>query len=182
MNLTLSKMLNNQKKLDKAIYDNYKSKADNPICEGEVELSILTGLFVELGEFINETANFKYWKLNKIINKDNVLEELADVIHMCLSIMSKDNVKIKIGKTFKDLCDESLVTFKEFDSYEEDKRNSALNILENEILSQFYNCNFLTVISCCVTLAYAIGCTYEEIEKAYLDKYEKNFDRIKNNY
>ena len=82
MNLTLSKMLNNQKELDKAIYDNYKSKVDNPICEGEVELSILTGLFVELGEFINE--NFE--KLSKLLIDKIVVKKSADKTRVILNI------------------------------------------------------------------------------------------------
>jgi dimeric dUTPase (all-alpha-NTP-PPase superfamily) len=41
---------------------------------------------VELAEFSNETAWFKYWKQSHVMNKANVIEELADCIHFLLAI------------------------------------------------------------------------------------------------
>jgi len=50
-------------------------------------------LLVELGEFINETKCFKYWSIKKP-NMDNVLEEYADTITMCLSFFTTFNIEL----------------------------------------------------------------------------------------
>jgi dimeric dUTPase (all-alpha-NTP-PPase superfamily) len=41
---------------------------------------------VELAEFANEVAWFKYWKQSHVMKLDKVLEELADVMHFFLSV------------------------------------------------------------------------------------------------
>ncbi len=51
-------------------------------------------LMVEIGEFVNETKVFKYWTI-KNPNKDEMLEEYADVITMILSFYGLYNLEIQ---------------------------------------------------------------------------------------
>ena len=51
-------------------------------------------LMVEIGEFLNETKEFKYW-LNKLPDKAKELEEYADVIIMILYFYKEYDLEIK---------------------------------------------------------------------------------------
>ena len=79
------KILKVNQELDKVFDEKYSSDKDyyNKNC---------IALLVELGEFINETKCFKYWSIKKP-DMDNVLEEYADCITMCLSFFTHLNVK-----------------------------------------------------------------------------------------
>ena len=81
------KILKVNQELDKVFDEKYSSDKDyyNKNC---------IALLVELGEFINETKCFKYWSI-KSPNMDNVLEEYADCITMCLSFFTHLNVELK---------------------------------------------------------------------------------------
>ena len=81
------KILKVNQKLDKVFDEKYSSDKDyyNKNC---------IALLVELGEFINETKCFKYWSI-KTPNMDNVLEEYADCITMCLSFFTHLNTKLE---------------------------------------------------------------------------------------
>lgn len=46
----------------------------------------ITALGVEVSEFANEVAEFKYWKQNKRNDKEKQLEEYVDILHFWLSI------------------------------------------------------------------------------------------------
>lgn len=45
----------------------------------------LLALIVELAEVANEEKSFKYWKAQRDVNRDALLEELVDVLHFILS-------------------------------------------------------------------------------------------------
>ena len=105
------KILKVNQGLDKVFDEKYSSDIDyyNKNC---------IALLIELGEFINETKCFKYWSI-KTPNMDNVLEEYADCITMCLSFFTHLNVEfdnipkhsniddifILINEIFKDATD-----------------------------------------------------------------------------
>ena len=46
----------------------------------------ITALSVEVAEFTNEVAEFKYWKQNKRNDKAKQIEEYVDILHFWLSI------------------------------------------------------------------------------------------------
>lgn len=81
------KILKINQELDKVFDEKYSNDEDyyNKNC---------IALLVELGEFINETKCFKYWSI-KTPNMDNVLEEYADCITMCLSFFTHLNVELE---------------------------------------------------------------------------------------
>ena len=80
------KILKVNQELDKIFDEKYSNDKDyyNKNC---------IALLVELGEFINETKCFKYWSIKKP-NMENVLEEYADCITMCLSFFTHLNVEL----------------------------------------------------------------------------------------
>ena len=71
--------------LDEIFYE--KFKYDNKMFEKNC-----IELIVEIAEFANESRCFKYWA-KKSINKDDVLEELADCIMMCLYFYNYLNIE-----------------------------------------------------------------------------------------
>ena len=54
-------------------------------------------MITEIGEWLNEEQSFKFWKVNKIMNKEKILEELVDVFFFLIQIL------IKLGFTAHDL-------------------------------------------------------------------------------
>lgn len=91
------KILKVNQELDKVFDEKYSSDKDyyNKNC---------VALLVELGEFINETKCFKYWSIKKP-NMDNVLEEYADCITMCLSFFTHLNVEFESIPMHSDITD-----------------------------------------------------------------------------
>ena len=91
------KILKVNQELDKVFDEKYSSDKDyyNKNC---------IALLVELGEFINETKCFKYWSIKKP-DMDNVLEEYADCITMCLSFFTHLNVGFKDIPIHSDIND-----------------------------------------------------------------------------
>ena len=71
-------MLEDQKELDTAIFKNAG------ITQYPLE-NIRLSLLVELGELANEWKGFKYWKKDKKINREKLLDEFADCLHFALS-------------------------------------------------------------------------------------------------
>lgn len=67
----------NNRRLDEIFYEKYSEIEPDYFRKNAIEF------LVELGEFVNETKCFKYWSIKKP-NKEDVLEEFADTITMCL--------------------------------------------------------------------------------------------------
>lgn len=111
-------------------------------------------LLVELGEFVNETKCFKYWTI-KPVEKEKMLEELADCITMVMYFYHELDIEFSIEKidnkidllhlinqTFYlgtkliDKCDEKIV--KEICS-NLFNISEVLNIKEEEIIESIKN-------------------------------------------
>lgn len=75
------------RKLDSIFESKYLDTVDKYYEKNALEL------IIEFGEFINETKCFKYWSI-KTPNMDNVLEEYADCLTMCLSFFTHLNVEL----------------------------------------------------------------------------------------
>jgi dimeric dUTPase (all-alpha-NTP-PPase superfamily) len=69
-----------QKGLDEEI------AARHGVTYASTEKKRLLALFVELGEFANETRCFKFWSLKGPSGKDAILDEYADGMHFFLSL------------------------------------------------------------------------------------------------
>lgn len=166
---TIREFLEVQRKLDEKIY---KDKNLGQVYSNiDVNTMTVTSAVTELCEFINEIEFFKVWKDNKRNDKDKQLEELADFMHFCLSIMNINGGKPKIGTTFE--------TFFNLNS------NNDANYL-NEMfigaLSSLMSNNPYRALGYAFNIAKGIGITYQEIEDAYFKKHEKNYERLNNGY
>ena len=93
--MNLDKLYKMQEKLDKHIIDNHNIK----ISKEELLGSTILALLVEVGELANTTRCFKHWSTKGIMDKEVVLEELADVLHFYLSIGNQKNMRWEKGLT-----------------------------------------------------------------------------------
>jgi dimeric dUTPase (all-alpha-NTP-PPase superfamily) len=117
---------------------------------------------VELAEFSNETAWFKYWKQSHVMNREKVLEELADCIHFLLAIGIYRNYR----KFVPDLDYVQWLPFSEGFLYGE--------IMENPIGSSGQWKNAFEQL---IAIGVKLGYTLEEIQLSYLLKNQKNIER-----
>lgn len=78
--MKLQELLRKQKELDNHIITKHN------LIESELFDKRVLACLVELGEQANESATFKYWKLNKVEDRKKVSEELVDVLHFLLSV------------------------------------------------------------------------------------------------
>jgi dimeric dUTPase (all-alpha-NTP-PPase superfamily) len=122
---------------------------------------------VELAEFSNETGWFKYWKQSHVMNKANVIEELADCIHFLLAIgiyrKYHTFVHTLDWEFFMDRPEEHLYTA----------------IMESGIGSAGA---WKRVFEQLIAIGVKLGFEIEQIELAYLLKNQKNIQRQVNNY
>lgn len=148
-----NEILKMQKKLDKVIYKNAGIE-EYPFLETKL------ALFVEIGELENEIQDFKYWKKNKVIDKDKVLEEWADCMHFAASLYNFLATKI----------DDLLI---------EEMLNTDIKILD--IINQV---NKIDVIFLEALIAYGVklGFTEEQLFEAYCKKNNINYLRQKEGY
>lgn len=69
----------------------------------------ILALFVELGEFANETRCFKFWSLKGPSSKEIILDEYADALHFFLSLglaIGVKDMKIHIEPRFANLVEQ----------------------------------------------------------------------------
>ncbi len=155
------KLFEIQKKLDLAIH-----KKHNIIEEKIIEKKIIA-LYVEISEFINEVASFKYWKNNKNISKEKILEEYADCLHFFMTFYVYKNIK----KNVKPIKGKNI-------------NKMILNLYKN--ISNFQdNLNEINLdksFSIFLGIGNILKFDWNEVEKYYLMKNKINFDRLKNNY
>ena len=150
-----------QQKLDKAI-----EKAHG-IKQKDIVNNKIIALLVEIGEFANEIACFKYWKKNKNINNKNVLEEYADGIHFFMSFY----VQLGICKNVKpnvleDLNDMFIQLYK------------TVSLLKDNVSIEQLDKSFSLFLG----IGQKLNFDWKEVESSYLLKNKINFERIKNNY
>ncbi|WP_027123048.1 dUTP diphosphatase [Mesomycoplasma molare] len=73
-----------QKELDKKFEDaRIERKMSKDKFDWKLQISL--AIIVEIAEFANELQSFKFWKNNKNIDKNKLLEEWADIIHFLSS-------------------------------------------------------------------------------------------------
>ena len=151
-----------QKSLDNNIH-----KVHNVSFEGTIDKKILA-LLVELGEFANEIQPFKYWKKDKKINKQKVLEEFVDGIHFFTSLANHFKIDYKINAVIK----------------HQDQSKQLLDVFEaiSKFNSNLSEENITTAFELYMGFAKLIGLEDEEIKKHYISKNKINYERIANNY
>jgi dimeric dUTPase (all-alpha-NTP-PPase superfamily) len=122
---------------------------------------------VELAEFSNETAWFKYWKQSHKVKRQETLEELVDCIHFLLAI----GIYREYDKYVHELNYEEWLHDPEEYLYQE--------IMEDSIASSgAWKEVFERLIAIGLKLYYSL----DEIQQAYISKNRKNIERQANNY
>ncbi|WP_036463732.1 dUTP diphosphatase [Mycoplasmopsis sturni] len=165
--MNLSKIFNLQKDLDQKIYEK-SIKLDKNLTQEELNRSGTIALMVEASEFANEVQSFKYWKQNKQIDRDKVLEEFADLIHFLVSFSNKHNLDPEINS--KIVSDDLNIQFQ------------ALFISIGNVMKEINAQTILETFELAIGIFELLGFTYEELLQWYLIKNQKNYQRIENNY
>lgn len=161
--MQIEKLLLMQKDLDSLIHKN-AGITKYPLQE------IKIALLVELGELANEVQSFKYWKKNKIVDREKVLEEWADCFHFALSL---ENEMHQINQSSEELLKEQ---YELFLSEAFKNVNEAFELVF-ELIS-----NDEDYVACILVLGMALGFNLEQMEAAYLKKNEINYQRQREGY
>ncbi|MGX9395121.1 dUTP diphosphatase [Mycoplasma sp. 1781] len=132
------------------------------------DTKIVIALLVELGEFANEVKAFKYWKKNKVIDREKMLEEFADGIHFITSIAYPKGISPIINPYIK-------------------HKNFTLQLaytykLFTELLNTKDKNKVLKAYEAYLGLGLLVDIQEEDIVNSYLAKNKKNYQRIKNRY
>ncbi|MEY9976561.1 dUTP diphosphatase [Lysinibacillus sp. RC79] len=128
----------------------------------EQQLAIL----VELAESANEWQGFKYWKLKKGVDREKLLEETVDVLHLILArgiVLGWQVATVKAYKTA------SITT---------QYKSLMQKIATDEESQKTYALAFNMYIG----LVEMLGFTWQEVETAYAKKHQENIDRQNNDY
>jgi dimeric dUTPase (all-alpha-NTP-PPase superfamily) len=127
---------------------------------------------VELGELANETRCFKYWSTKSSSPKNVIAEEYVDGLHFVLSIgldLGLTDIKIPEEIKLQTKMDNIEVTDIFLSLYQSGSKK--LNLYEfRDFFEDFMG------------LGVKLGFSYEEIEKAYLEKNMVNHERQNSGY
>lgn len=140
-------------------------------------------LLVELGELANEARFFKFWSSDQKprksvavyeqydqppVTRNFVLEEYVDGIHFLLSIGLENNIEeLNIKSIKKETLTEQFIGL-----------YNVFTILHIHFSPEVYS----EAWSAYIGLSEMLGFTWDEIEKAYLAKNQKNHDRQDGGY
>jgi dimeric dUTPase (all-alpha-NTP-PPase superfamily) len=131
----------------------------------------IIALHVELGELANETRSFKYWSKKGPSPRETILEEYVDVLHFTLSL------GIDLGCT--DLSAERPAASARRDLTEQ---FACLLTAIAALAANRAAADYRTLFAELLALGGLLGFTAEEIERAYLQKNEKNHQRQTEGY
>jgi dimeric dUTPase (all-alpha-NTP-PPase superfamily) len=184
--VNLKPLFEMQRKLDERIM---KEKG----LEGNFLPQKTLALYVELGELANESRCFKYWSTNQkprtyakglehdffsdsiVAEWNPLLEEYADCLHLILSIGNE------LGYKLNDL-DIYRATSNIVEQFNEIYESVTLFwITSNKDEHRGYDI-YHDLFSSFINLGVSLGFTWEEIEKAYMDKNKVNHERQDNGY
>lgn len=152
-----------QRLLDKAIMSAHNTDKQNFIREKRI-----AALLVELGEFANEYAPFKYWKKNKTVDEAKLIEEFVDGIHFFSSIAIELNASFSI--------DPAIIN--------EDQSLQLVEVYKQvvKLLDDYSDKQLVKAFSLYMGLARQLSISDKQIEDFYINKNKINYERIKNNY
>ncbi|WP_258841244.1 dUTP diphosphatase [Mesomycoplasma ovipneumoniae] len=130
---------------------------------------VIIAAIVEIAEFANEIESFKYWKINKKSNFDKTIEEFVDAIHFLVSagihFESQQVFETKFVKN-KDINEQFKKVFiLASDFLHKKEKETLVNLFE-------YFLGFIEILNWNI----------DQVTQAYLEKYNKNLERIKNQY
>lgn len=131
-------------------------------------------LMVELGELANETRCFKFWSQQEKSSHKVILEEYVDGLHFILSI------GLELGFTYDDSFEsekESVVGSAYETDYFHKTFEAVTHFMNRKDLATYHH-----LIHAFLSLGQALGFRAEDIEKAYMEKNEINFQRQDEGY
>ncbi|MCP4336728.1 MAG: dUTPase [Mycoplasma sp.] len=160
--MDFKKIISMQKQLDLNIEKTHKVKAE------EVINHKIVALIVEIAEFANEIQSFKYWKKNKNINNELILEEFVDGIHFLLSLSIQKNSSTII---------EPIVI-----SNDEVLQLGQIFLEASKLKEDFSKEQIEKTFGVYMGIAKIIGLKDKEIESFYIEKNKVNFKRLSTGY
>lgn len=145
----------------------------------DLYLEKVISLDVESGEFINNVESFKYWKIQK--GKPNIVEECCDCLHFILSLANY--FKHELSRPFSPPINDAVIDL-------EGIRHSSINQLYAcmkkiiwKDLVELKNPQALDQILWMLVRALKYcGYEWEDLIKAYDEKYEINIKRQEEGY
>lgn len=133
----------------------------------------LLALFVELGEFANETRAFKYWSLKGPSPKDRILDEYSDALHFFLSLGLAIGIE-DLSVSLEDFGKEDPIALSDsiLGVYE-----ASLRFAESRSKADFEKAFHLFL-----ALLPKMGYGFEDMEEAYKKKLAVNYKRQETAY
>lgn len=178
--MNLEKLYKMQEELDDYILINHLKRTGKGISEEELLDKTILALLVEVGELANTTRCFKHWSTKGMMEKEVVLDELADVIHFYLSIGNQIGDKyldIGVGESWVHDINQAL-TFRFLILYAHIGRFGDEIQVTSIDPSELYQ----TIGDSLCKLINLLGFTNKEVEQAYLKKHEENYRRQEEGY
>lgn len=177
--MNLDKLYKMQEKLDNHIWKKHKTLSK--MTKDELLDNTILALLVEVGELANTTRCFKHWSTKGMMEKEMILDELADVIHFYLSIGNQ------IGDKYSDTGIESGFTGLDIDkslTFELLVLYSYLGKLGNECSVSTLDLreDYQSIGDSIYKVISLLDFTNKEVEQAYLKKHEENYKRQKEGY
>ncbi|HDR7258789.1 dUTP diphosphatase [Bacillus paranthracis] len=166
--LNMQKIFEAQDKLDRKVVKVHCLQDQN--LNGDVTQA----LYTELGELSNEIGFFKYWKKNKRNDKARKYDEWADCLHFVASLGNKyGHVELILGTSR---------TYKIADKFIENE--CSFHKLLSKMYKADYSCIFeySDALSALLAIGKKMGMSDEDMEKAYFEKNQVNYDRLASGY
>jgi len=163
--LQLEKLFQMQQALDSHIEEKHQLQQEDLFNRK------VLALLVEMGELANETRSFKFWSVKPASAKEIILMEFVDGIHFILSL----GIECGFHQT-------------KFNYVE---KSSSLNVTNQflvifEVIHLFQKTRnlkeYIELVESYLQLANLLGLTDEELEQAYFEKNEVNYQRQLQNY
>lgn len=163
--MNTEKLFAMQRELDRHIEDKH-GLASEDLFDRKV-----LALLVELGELANETRCFKFWSTKAASDRQVILEEFVDGIHFILSLGIECGLKAPQYQS--DQKEPSHPVYEQFLNV-----FGAVTIFQSTRTEEHYSELFSTYM----LLGNMLGFTANEIEQAYMEKNEVNYERQRKGY
>lgn len=163
--MQLKKLFKMQKALDSHIEEKHGLQNEDLFTRK------VLALLVEVGELANETRCFKFWSVKPSSPQNVILEEFVDGIHFILSLgivcgFDKREFSLEKDQSADSLTDQFLKVYERITLFQKGKGFAE----------------FLDLFNSYMALASLMGISTEEIQQAYFQKNEVNYQRQQNNY
>ncbi|WP_423407610.1 dUTP diphosphatase [Heyndrickxia sp. MSNUG] len=163
--MNTEKLFKMQKELDRHIESQHGLEEENLF-----DRKVLA-LLVEIGELANETRCFKFWSVKPSSEKEIILEEFVDGIHFILSLGIEcgfDDIR-SVFTAKSDGADVSIHFIEVYERVQEFRKTRSRE-------------EFIHLFEGYMKLAELLGLEENQIEQAYIQKNEVNYDRQRKGY